>query len=350
MKAARLYGPRDLRIESVPFPVPPGPGEVLVQITAVGICGSDLHIYKDGGIEDTHISSPFILGHEFAGVVREVGPAATDGQGLPLSIGQRVALDPAMPCGYCEYCERGDPNLCPQIVFCGHYPEEGALSEFRRMPSRNCFPVPASISDAEAMLLEPLGVALHALHLAKVRLGESAAILGAGPVGLLILSLARLQGIRPLWVTEPLPWRAALAERCGADRVMGPGEDPVQAIHKETQGRGVDVVFEAAWGEETVQQAMEIASPGGRVVLVGISAEDRLSMKASGMRRKGLTVKMSRRMKHTYPATIRIAEEGRIPLGMLVSHQYPLEQAAVAYEANARYAEGVVKVMISPQA
>ncbi len=349
MKAVRQYGPRDLRLESVAFPPPPGEGEALLRITAVGICGSDLHNYLDGGIGDTRIVAPIIPGHEFAAVVEEVGPNALDGEGHPLSPGRRVAVEPAFPCGRCEFCERGDPNLCPHIRFCGHGSEQGALSQFRCISSRNCFPVPDSLSDAEAMLLEPLGVALHSLNLAGLRLGESAAVLGAGPIGLFLLRLLRLQGVRPLMASEPLPWRAELARRYGADAVIGGGQDAGREIRHLTGGRGVDVVFEAAWGGETVRQAVEMAAPGARIVLVGIPSDDCLTMKSSLVRRKGLTIVVVRRMKLTYPRAIALAARMQPPIGEIARHTFPLEKVQEAFEANAAYRDEVVKVVIAPQ-
>lgn len=347
MWAARLYGARDIRVERIPLPREPGPGEVLLRVTVTSICGSDLHTYLDGRIGDTLVQSPLILGHEFAGVVAAMGPDARDGLDEPLRPGQRVAVDPAMPCGRCEFCEKGHPNLCRRMHFCGLWPDDGSLCEYMIMPGRSCFPVPDCISDIEAALLEPLGVGMHAVDLAKLRVGESVAILGAGPIGLMILEMTRLSGADPIFVTEPLPWRAELARRYGATEVINPAQmDPVQAILGLTQGRGVDVVFEAAWGAETVAQSAEIACLGGRVILVGIPSKDELVMRASAARRKGLTIKMSRRMKHIYPRAIRLAKQGRVNLMGMVTHRFPLTQAPEAFALNADYRDQVVKAVI----
>src|SRR5215831_232645 len=210
MLAARLHGPSDLRVEQVPRPDSPEPGQVLLRVRATGLCGSDLHSYQDARIGDTQVEGPLILGHEFSGVVETVGSANEDGNFEQLAPGARVAVDPAQPCGRCESCEHGHPNLCRRMHFCGNYPDGGSLCEWMHMPVRSCFPVPDSVDDSQAALLEPLGVAIHAVDLARIRVATSVAILGAGPVGLLILQVARIAGADPIFISDNLPWRLEL--------------------------------------------------------------------------------------------------------------------------------------------
>ena len=312
MKAARLYGPKDMRIDRIASPPAPGSGEVLLQVKATGICGSDLHSYMDARIGDIALQSPLVLGHEFAGEIVACGPGASDGDDASLGEGQRVAVDPATPCHRCEFCERGHPNLCRRLHFCGLWPDDGSLREFMLVPSRSCFPLPDSIDDVGGAMLEPLGIALHAVDLAHLRVGESAAVLGAGPIGLLILKIAILSGAGPVFVTDRLPWR--LGARSPFRRNSGRHQraDPVATISRQTAGRGVDVVFEAAWGGETVTQSAELACLGGRLILVGIPSGDELVMRASPARRKGLTVKFSRRMKNTYPRALALVTSGAV--------------------------------------
>ncbi|MCG3150136.1 MAG: Sorbitol dehydrogenase [Verrucomicrobiae bacterium] len=313
MLAARLHGPRDVRVEEVPVP---DKGEVLVRVTATGICGSDLHTYLDGRIGDTRLEAPLILGHEFAGV--------------RLDTGERVAIDPAQPCHKCDLCERGHPNLCRRLHFCGLFPDDGSLAEFIRVPASTCFPVPDSIDDASAALLEPLGVALHATDLAKIKQGDRVAVLGAGPIGLLLMQTAKLAGAGEVYAADPHAWRLKLAGKFGATSL--PAE--------------VDICFEAAWGAEAIEHAMEITRPGGRVVLVGIPSEDQCAFRHSLARRKGLTVAFSRRMKHTYPRAIRLVESGQVDLKCLVSHRFPLAKTAEAFALNAAYRDNVVKIIV----
>jgi len=346
MLAVRLHGPRDLRVERVPKPDPPGPGQALLRVTAVGVCGSDLHTYQDARIGDTVVEAPLILGHEFAGVVEAVGPESYDGNFQPLRPGTRVAVDPAQPCGRCEMCEQGHPNLCHRLHFCGTYPDPGSLSEYMVMPAHSCFPIPDAMDDASAALLEPLGIAIHAVDLAKVRVADSAVILGAGPIGLYILQVARLAGADPVYVVDQFPWRLALAARYGGVPINFKEVDPVAAIREATAGRGVDIAIEAAWADHSIQWAAEMARLGGRLVLVGIPGPDKLEMKHSTARRKGLTIRLSRRMKHVYPRAIKLWASGAVDLTGIVSHRFPLERTPEAYALNEQYADNVVKIVI----
>jgi len=346
MLAARLHGPADLRMERVPRPGPPGKDQALLRVKVTGICGSDLHTYQDARMGDAPVTSPLILGHEFAGVVHQAGAEALDGHGQRLEAGTRVAVDPAQPCQQCDLCQQGHPNLCRNLRFCSTHPHDGSLCEWMVIPARCCFPIPQALSEEEGALLEPLGVGLHAVDLAKLRAAQSVAILGAGSIGLFILQLAKLSGADPIFVTDKFSWRLKLAERYGAVAIHCDQEDPVARINKETAGRGVDVAIEAAWADDSVQQAAEMAGAGGRVVLVGIPSDDRLLMQHSTARRKGLTIKLCRRMKHTYPRAIRLAERGRVDLRGLVSHRFPLRRAVEAFALNAAYRGEVVKTII----
>jgi L-iditol 2-dehydrogenase len=347
MKSVRLHGPRDLRIEDIPDPAAPRAGEVLIRVGAVGICGSDLHMYADGRIGDTVFSSPLVLGHEFMGTVTAVGDSALDGRQQPLRVGQRVVVDPSSPCYHCEMCDQGHPNLCPNHTFYGVYPTNGALQECMIVNARNCFPIPDSISDGAGTLLETLGIAIHSVDLGKLRVANSVAVIGCGPVGMLILKLAKVAGASPVFAFDKLPWRVEKARQWGAQAYNVNEVDPLQTLMAETSGRGVDVVFEAAWADASVQLAADMARIGGRVVLVGIPGDDRLQMQHSTARRKGLNLKLVRRMKHTYPRAIRLATTGAVDLDDLISETVTLDQASAAFKKNNDYVEGVQKIVIA---
>lgn len=349
MLAARLHGPADLRVETIAPPDPVGAGEVLVRVKATGICGSDLHSYKHARIGDTVLKSPLTLGHEFAGVVEKVGPDSEDGLFQPIPAGTRVAVDPAQPCGRCEPCAQGNPNLCRRIHFCGLYPDEGSLAEWIKVPACTCFPVSDKIDYVTAALLEPLGVAIHAVDLAHLRVANSVAILGAGAIGLLILQVAKLAGADPIFVTDKLPWRLDVAKRFGGIAIDIAKDDPVDVVDKATRGRGVDAAIEAAWADTTIQNAADMARPGGRLVLVGVPDDDRVQIVHSTFRRKGLTIMMARRMKHVYPRAIQLVERGGLDLRGIVSHRFPLEKATEAFKLNANYEDRVVKVVIGTE-
>jgi L-iditol 2-dehydrogenase len=332
MRVARLYGVGDLRLGEEPTPVP-GPGESLVQVTAVGVCGSDLHWYADGGIGDAKLDRPLVLGHEFAGVIRG-GPRD----------GERVAVDPAIPCEACGLCRAGHQNLCPTIDFAGHGRTDGGLREFLAWPTSLLHPLPSGVSDADGALLEPLGVAMHAAGLAHLRPGATVGVFGCGPIGLLLVRLARLAGAGLVLATDPLPHRRDAAARYGADVVAEPGD--LSALVAEAAGLGLDVAFEVAGVDQAIDDALVAARPGGRVVLVGIPAEDTSTFRASVARRKGLTLVLSRRMNAIYPRAIRLVERGEVDLAPLVSARFPLGEAGAAF-ASAVARTGL-KVVVEP--
>ena len=335
MKAARLHGIGDIRVAEEDQPTP-GTGESLVRVSAVGLCGSDLHWFTEGGIGDAQIQHPLVLGHEFAGVV----------QGGP-NDGRRVAVDPACPCGSCEQCLEGKRNLCPTVRFAGHGTNDGGLRDYVVWPTALLHPVPDALSDADAAMLEPLGVALHAHDLGKTQVGGVVAVIGCGPIGLCLVQLARAAGARQIVAVEPLGHRRAAAATMGADVVLDSGADNVaEALAETTSGRGVDVAFEAAGSDEAVALSITAARPGGRVVLAGIPAEDRTTFPASIARRKGLTLKLCRRMNEMYPRTTRLAADGLVDVSSIVTHTFPLARVNEAFRAAGDRVG--LKIMVSP--
>lgn len=353
MRAIRLHGPLDLRCDTLPPPPAPGPGEVRLKVDAVGVCGSDLHMYETGGIGGRQADEPCVLGHEFAGTLTAVGPDARAEDGSLLTVGTRVAVDPAVPCGHCENCREGDPNLCPDHRFFGVPPDDGALCDELVVPAVNCFSLADSTSAAVGSLLETLGVALHAVDLAKLQVARSVAIFGAGPVGLLILSLARLAGAFPLHVFEPVPERRAQALELGATAVWDVPPDAatdtiLAGLQQATGGRGVDVAFEVANADRSIDLTFGAARCGGRVVLVGIPAHDRSEFGHAVPRRKGLTVRFVRRMQHTYPRALALAArpEYAALLEGMITHRFALADAAAAYDLVRRQGDGVIKAVI----
>jgi L-iditol 2-dehydrogenase len=325
MKTIRLHAINDLRLHDEPIPKP-GPGESLVRVTAVGICGSDLHWFGKAGIGDAKLQEPLVLGHEIAGVIAE-GPQK----------GLRVAVDPAIPCQVCEFCWQGNPNLCTHLRFAGHGLEDGALREYLAWPNGCLFPLPDSISDADGVMLEPLGVAIHSVDLGKLKVGMTVGVFGAGPIGLLIQQLARLSGAQAVYVTDKLPHRVEAARSLGATKAIQARDgSEIQEVLAATGGCGVDVAFEVAGENEAVEAAVAVVKPGGRVILTGIPADDRTFFPASVARRKGLTIKLVRRMKFTYPRAIQLLESGQVDVRSIVTHCFPLEKAQEAFTVAQR--------------
>jgi L-iditol 2-dehydrogenase len=332
---ARLHAAHDLRLADEPEPVPRD-GESVVAVRAVGLCGSDLHWYTEGGIGDATLSRPLVGGHEMAGVVRG---GRRDGE--------RVAIDPAIPCGHCDLCLRGYRNLCRSIVFAGHSTCDGGLRELMAWPTRLLHPLPDSVDDADGALLEPLGVAIHAIDLSHVGLGADAAVIGCGPIGLCLIQLLRLVGARVIVAADPLAHRRTAAAGVGADVVLDPTDaDYDERLHDASSGVGVDVAFEVAGNDAAIAAAVHASRPGARVVLAGIPDDDRSSFPAGATRRKGLTLVMARRMNDVYPRAIDLVSTGRVDVGRLVSDRYPLTEVQEAFEFAA--ARKGLKVVVEP--
>jgi L-iditol 2-dehydrogenase len=329
MKSLRLHGPSDLRLCDEPAPVP-APGEALVHVSAVGICGSDLHWFTEGSIGDANLTHPLVLGHEIAGTTGD---------------GKRVAVDPSITCGQCKFCKEGNPNFCETLVFAGHAGQDGALREYMNWPSRFCFDLPADLSLADGVMLEPLGVAIHAVDLAHLRVGMRVGVFGCGPIGLMIVQLAKLSGASQIVASDVLPHRLEAARSCGATDVFQVEQDSLsQEVLNATSASDLDVVFEAAGQNAAVDTSVAAVKPGGKIVLAGIPADDRTSFTASIARRKGVTFKLVRRMKNTYPRAIQLVQSGMVDVRSLVTHHFPLEQAVEAFNVAVRR-EGI-KVIV----
>jgi len=327
VRAARLHAAGDLRVADEPAPVA-GPGMSLVRVTAVGICGSDLHWWDEGAIGDAKLTHPLVLGHEGAGVIAE-GPRR----------GERVAIDPAIPCETCRACRDGYRNLCYRIKFSGHGETDGMLREVMAWPSALLHPLPDRVPDADGAMLEPLGVAIHSVDLGHLPFGGTASVIGCGPIGLMLVQVLRVAGASSVLAVEPLAHRREAAARLGADQVY----DPAAGL----DGAGVDVAFEAAGNDEGVALAMASARPGGRVVLAGIPGDDAIRFGASLARRKGLTIAMVRRMNEMYPRAISLAERGVVDLGSVVTNTFGLGEVGEAFADGARRTG--LKVVVEPQ-
>jgi L-iditol 2-dehydrogenase len=313
------------------------PGMSLVRVTAVGICGSDLHWWDEGAIGDTKLTHPLVLGHEGAGVIAQ-GPRR----------GERVAIDPAIPCEACRACRDGYRNLCYRIRFSGHGETDGMMREFMTWPSALLHALPDPVSDADGAMLEPLGVAVHSVDLGHLPFGGTASVVGCGPIGLLLIQLLKAASASSVLAIEPLAHRREAAARLGADQVADPGSFASGGgLMGELTGYGVDVGFEAAGNDEGVELAMASVRPGGRVVLAGIPGDDTIRFGASVARRKGLTIAMVRRMNEVYPRAISLAARGVVDLGPVVTRRAALGEVREAFGDAARRTG--LKVIIEPQ-
>jgi len=341
MRAVKLYAPGDLRLVEIEKPSP-GPGELLVQVKDVGVCASDVHYFRDGRIGDAVVTEPLILGHEFGGVVAEVGAGVDN-----VEPGERVAVEPAISCWECDMCRAGDTNLCRSIKFCGTPPTDGAFREFIAWPARLIVPVPDSMAMSEVAMLEPLAVGVYAVEIAGSVEGKTVGVVGAGAIGLSILQAARVAGCGETYVTDLIPERLELAGRLGGEHTFDARNPTVAENVKEASGcRGLDVVFEAAGENDAVCQAVDMVRPGGLVLIGGIPRDDRMSLTASVIRRKGLTIKMIRRSKNTLKRAIELVHQGKVDVASFVTHRFPLERITEAVETARDRRDGVVRAVV----
>jgi L-iditol 2-dehydrogenase len=331
----RIHGKGDVRLHDEAVPEP-SHDEELVRVTAVGLCGSDLHWYTESGIGDAGLVHPLVLGHEAGGVIAE-GPHS----------GRRVAIDPAIPCGTCEHCLAGHQHFCLKLRFAGDGVTDGFLREYVAWPSESLVPVPDSIDDSDAAMLEPLGVAIHANRLVEIRPGDTVGVFGCGPIGLLLVQLARANGASKIVATDLYQHRLDAAREMGATNThLVAGGEERKALLAAVGGRLLDATFEAAGEDDALDTAIALAYPASTVVVVGIPSVNRTSFTPSTARRKGLTIKLSRRMNRVYPAAIRAVEAGLVDVRSVVTATYPIDRFDTAFSTAARR-EGL-KVVIRP--
>jgi L-iditol 2-dehydrogenase len=316
--AAVLHGIGDVRVEEHPMPTP-GPNEVVVGIRSVGICGSDVHYYEHGRIGDFVVSSPMVLGHESSGVVVDRGPGVTAPR-----IGQRVAVEPGVPCGHCEQCRRGNYNLCPNVVFFATPPVDGALARYVAVHEAFAHPVPDSMSDDAAALIEPLSVGLWANRRAGTGIGSRVLVTGAGPIGVLCALTARAAGAAWIGLADVHPARLEAARKFDVDEVIDARSGVDYAEFKP------DVLLECTGAPPVVTAGIKALQPLGRAVLVGMSPSPEQSLPVSVIQNRELTVTGTFRYAHTYPDAIALVAAGRINLDALVGARLPLAESEAA--------------------
>ena len=318
------------------------PGQVLVKIEACGICGSDVHFYKDGRVGNVKAPEDFVLGHEVAGTVTEVGEGVKE-----LRVGDRVALEPGYPCGKCEYCRSGRYNLCPDVVFFADPPVEGALKEYVAHPAEMCFKLPDNMTTEEGALVEPLAVGLHATSLGSVGLGDEILILGGGCIGLVTLLSAKARGASKIVVVDLYKKRLDMARKMGASEVIQAGVEDVEARVKEIfKGKGAEIVFETAGSIPTIQQTPYFVKKGGTIVLVGMAAESMAEFNFSQAMKKEITIKTVFRYRNLYPTAIAAVSSGSIDVKQIVTHRFTFDETDKAFRTVVEDAQNVIKGVI----
>jgi len=342
MKAAVLTGIRQMELREVPDPTIQKDTDVLLKIEKVGVCGSDVHYYETGRIGSQVVQFPYIVGHECAATVVQVG-AGVKG----LKIGQEVVVEPAVSCHTCDQCRQGRENTCFDLTFLGTPGQgDGCLSEYLVMPEECCLPTNGQITIEQGVLCEPLAIALYAVKRSKLPKGADVAMLGAGPIGLSCMVCARAEGVRACYMTEKIEERVETARKGGATWVGNPLTEDVVAAILDRQPLGMDVVYECAGQQETIDQAIELLKPGGKLMLIGIPRENRISFSIDQIRRKEITIVNVRRQNACTQAAIDLLATGKGDVDFMVTHRFSLERTTEAFELVAGYKDGVVKAMI----
>ncbi|GMS92086.1 hypothetical protein PENTCL1PPCAC_14261, partial [Pristionchus entomophagus] len=338
--SAVLYGKDDLRMEQKDIPVAKK-GELLIRVHTVSICGSDVHFLKHGAIGSFIVNAPMVLGHESSGTVEEVGEGVEGFQK-----GDRIAMEPGIPCRVCFQCKTGSYNLCPEARFFATPPTDGALTRFITHPADFCFKLPPTVSYEEGALLEPLSVAVYACRRAGITVGQRVLVLGAGPIGLFSALVALSHGISSVAITDINDGRLALAKECGihhAINVRGLSPSEVREQVVAALGQEPDASIECTGVGSSIETAITTSHSGGVVVLVGLaSARCDLPILAAACREVDL--KAIFRYKNCYPTALELVSSKKIDLSKLTKAHYSLEQAREAFERSQK--ADVVKVFI----
>ncbi|MHC4479499.1 MAG: zinc-dependent alcohol dehydrogenase [Planctomycetota bacterium] len=344
MKCVLLESPRNFVMGEAEVP-DPKPGEALLKVRKVGICGADVQMFQLGHVGGKGGDRPFVTGHECVGEVIEVGEGVDEDL-----IGRRVAVDPTIPCGECEWCVRGVPNVCPRSLFLGHLPAAGAMQQYLAHPVDLLARLPDAVSDEAGVMFEPLAIAYHALNLVKIQPGQSVCILGTAVLGSCVLELLSLYEGLHITCVDLLPDRLERARRMGADAVVRPEgkgvEQLIEQVREAVGERGADVVFECAGVDQTQWAMCEVAAPAAHLAVIGCNPADRVTFSAASARRKGLTLRFVRRSLHTLHTCVDFTARGIIDPGALVTHTFPAREVNRAFEIVERCEDGVLKAVL----
>jgi Threonine dehydrogenase and related Zn-dependent dehydrogenases len=316
--------------------------EVLVKMEAIGVCGSDIHYYAHGKIGDFVVEFPFILGHECAGTIVEIGSEVTD-----LKVGDRVCLEPGVPCGHCEFCLSGRYNLCPDVKFFATPPYHGCLMNYVSHPAQFAFKLPDNVSSIEGALVEPLAIGINAALTGGVKLGDAVVIFGAGCIGLVSLLAAKAYGATKVIVVDLIEKRLAVAKGMGAITLNAKETDIVAEIKKWTEGKGAQVVIDCSGVNTTLCQSINVAKAGGTIVWVGLASETVDGLPVSPISTKELTIKSIFRYKNLYPTAIAAIADGKINISGIISNKYSFEDTPRAFAETFKNAQNIVKSVIT---
>jgi len=342
MKAVVLTGIRQMELRDVADPDIRNDDDVLLKIEKVGVCGSDVHYYEAGRIGSQAVQYPYIIGHECAATVEAVADAVDR-----VKVGDQVVVDPAVPCHNCDQCRAGRENTCRNLSFLGTPAEgEGCLCEYIVLPQECCFPTGGKLTLDQAVLCEPFAIGVYSVQRAHLPQKSRIAILGSGPIGLSCMAGARAEEAEKIYMTDILDYRVTIAGQNGASWAGNPDKQDIAARIQKAEPAGVDAVFECAGKQETLDQAVAILKPGGKLVLIGAPRFDRVSFVIDKIRRKEIDILNIRRQNRCTQKAVDLVASGRADIDFMVTHTFRLDQVQKAFEMVAAYDDGVIKAMI----
>lgn len=318
----------------------PGPEEVLVRISDVGICGSDVHWFEHGRMGDRVVDEPLVLGHESAGRVAAVGSNVTD-----VGVGDRVAIEPGVPCRSCEYCRSGRYNLCPDVEFMATPGTDGAFREYLAWPADFVHELPSPVSTREGALCEPLSVGIQAVRQGDVDVGDSVLVMGAGPIGIFAMECAKAAGATEIAIADIVDSKLRRAENRGADLAIDTRSEDIEERLDDEFGGGVDVAIEATGAPPAVEAILDAPRTDGTVVLVGLTPDETIPVNTYDLVRTQVDIRGSYRFANTYPTAISLIESGAVDVADAVDFEADLDGIQSAFERAADPA--VIKGMIS---
>jgi L-iditol 2-dehydrogenase len=342
MRTVKLTGIRQMNVMEVPDPQIINSSDVLIKMTTIGVCGSDMHYYTTGRIGDQVVTYPFTIGHEGAGIVEKIGSAVT-----MVKPGDRIAIDPAMPCGQCDQCKVGRPHTCRKLLFLGCPGQvEGCLSEYLVMPETSCFPIPEKLTLLEAALSEPLSIGVYAVKLSKMKPRLNVGILGCGPIGLSVLAALSVNKPGNIYVTDKLDYRLGFAKQSGALWTGNPNKTEITKEITTLQPLLLDIVYECCGRQEAIDQAITLLKPGGQLVIVGIPETYNISFKINDLRRKEICIQNVRRQNESVHDSLFLLSSGLINIKPWATHRFKLNETQQAFDLVANYSDNVIKAMI----
>lgn len=342
MKAMMLTGIRQMEMKDIPEPMIVRDKDVKIKMKTIGVCGSDVHYYVSGKIGSQVVQYPFPVGHEGSGEIVEVGPAVTK-----VKPGDRIAIEPAMPCWECDQCLAGRHHTCRKLTFLGCPGQaDGCLSEYIVMPEESCFPIPESMTYDEAAISEPLAIGVYAVKKSIPIKNAKVGILGFGPIGMSVLLPAVAQGAEKVYVTDKIDARLALAKEAGAYMTSNiDNEDPVKKFAKDAPEL-LDVVFECCGQQEAVDNAVDMLKPGGKLMIIGIPEFNRWSFSVDKMRHKEICVQNVRRQVDCVQPSLDMMADKTIEVDKMVTHRFDFNNTKEAFDLVTEYKDGVMKAMI----